>query len=162
MSSLRKVEVGDIHYLHNINTRCLPENYPMEFYLSIAIKYGDISWVAIDNSMKPIGYILLTLEPLPSSNISNVSNDRNIEKSGYIASIAVMPEWRRNALAQKLIDAALMSLGSIGVKSSHLHVRVGNQAAISLYKKLGYVIISTVSKYYKDNEDAFIMQKIIN
>ncbi|AMN84753.1 ribosomal protein S18p [Faustovirus] len=131
----------------------------MEFYLSIAIKYGDISWVAIDNSMKPIGYILLTLEPLPSSNISNVSN---VEKSGYIASIAVMPEWRRNALAQKIIDAALMSLGSIGVKSSHLHVRVGNQAAISLYKKLGYVIISTVSKYYKDNEDAFIMQKIIN
>jgi ribosomal protein S18 acetylase RimI-like enzyme len=157
MSSLRKVEFADIYHLHNINTRCLPENYPVEFYLSIIIKYRDISWVVVDKS-KPIGYILLTLEPL---NKIIVGEDPRAQ-SGYISSIAVMPEWRRNGLAQKLINAAIESLRAIGVMSTHLHVRVSNTGAISLYKKLGYVVISVESEYYDDDEDAFIMQKIIS
>ncbi|MEM1787876.1 MAG: ribosomal-protein-alanine acetyltransferase, partial [Pyrobaculum sp.] len=32
-----------------------------------------------------------------------------------------------------------------------------NEPAISLYKKLGYVIISVIPRYYSDGEDAYLM-----
>lgn len=156
MSSLRRIEVSDVYHLHSINTRCLPENYPIDFYLSMVIKYSDISYVIV-NCGTPIGYVLLTLEPLSKINVGENPH----EMYGYIASIAVMPEWRRNGVAQKLIGAAMAALRARGISSSCLHVRVDNIGAISLYKKLGYSVISVETEYYDDGTDAYLMQKII-
>jgi ribosomal-protein-alanine N-acetyltransferase len=42
-------------------------------------------------------------------------------------------------------------------KQCYLEVRVTNQEAISLYKKLGFEITRTIHGYYADGEDAFVM-----
>jgi peptide alpha-N-acetyltransferase len=44
-----------------------------------------------------------------------------------------------------------------------LHVRVGNRAAIALYKDtLGFEIIKVEDKYYADGEDAYDMRVYLN
>ncbi|MDR0797125.1 MAG: ribosomal-protein-alanine acetyltransferase, partial [Nitrososphaerota archaeon] len=40
-----------------------------------------------------------------------------------------------------------------------LEVRVTNEPAISLYKKLDFEISRTINGYYSDGEDAYVMTK---
>ena len=44
-------------------------------------------------------------------------------------------------------------------KQCFLEVRVTNEAAISLYKKLGFEVTRTLNGYYSDGEDAYVMTK---
>jgi ribosomal-protein-alanine N-acetyltransferase len=46
-------------------------------------------------------------------------------------------------------------------KQGFLEVRVTNEAAISLYKKLGFEVTRTINGYYSDGEDAYVMTKKI-
>ena len=44
-----------------------------------------------------------------------------------------------------------------------LHVRVGNRAAIALYKDtLGFDVVKVEDKYYADGEDAYDMRVYLN
>ncbi|QJX71060.1 hypothetical protein F-liban_312 [Faustovirus] len=148
MATIRNININDITEIHQVNKLCLPENYPMDFYLSVAIKFSHLSYVVIAHG-KVVGYILTIVE-----NLDGVV-------SGYIASIAVLHEWRRQQFAQKLISSVMVALKGYSIYSTHLHVRTSNTPAVCLYKKLGYCIISVESGYYADSEDAFLMQKII-
>ena len=40
-----------------------------------------------------------------------------------------------------------------------LEVRVSNTPAINLYKKLGFIVVTTKKQYYSDGEDAYYMVK---
>ena len=44
-------------------------------------------------------------------------------------------------------------------KQGFLEVRVTNEPAIALYKKLGFEITRTINGYYSDGEDAYVMTK---
>jgi len=44
-----------------------------------------------------------------------------------------------------------------GAKQCYLEVRVTNQEAISLYKKLDFDVARNIRGYYADGEDAFVM-----
>jgi ribosomal-protein-alanine N-acetyltransferase len=44
-------------------------------------------------------------------------------------------------------------------KQCFLEVRVTNDAATSLYKKLGFDVTRTINGYYSDGEDAYVMTK---
>jgi len=47
---------------------------------------------------------------------------------------------------------------SLGVRRARLEVRVSNSAALELYLKYGFEIVSQRKRYYTDNdEDAYIM-----
>jgi len=46
-----------------------------------------------------------------------------------------------------------------GAKQWYLEVRVTNEEAIALYKKLGFEVTRTVHGYYADGEDAFVMSR---
>ena len=49
---------------------------------------------------------------------------------------------------------------TFGAKYVSLHVRVGNRAALTLYRDtLGYEVHDKEAKYYADQEDAFDMRK---
>jgi ribosomal-protein-alanine N-acetyltransferase len=77
---------------------------------------------------------------------------------GYIANIAVFPEWRRQGLADALINE-LMKFGKAQELSFlTLEVRMSNLAAISLYRKHGFSVEGRRKRYYQDpEEDAYIM-----
>jgi len=42
---------------------------------------------------------------------------------------------------------------------SKLEVRVDNEEAMKMYKKLGYDIVDILKRYYKDGGDAYLMIK---
>ena len=45
------------------------------------------------------------------------------------------------------------------VEMLRLEVRVSNEPAINLYRKLGFRIVERVPGYYPDGEDAYVMVK---
>ncbi len=80
-------------------------------------------------------------------------------RKGHVVSIAVLPQARRKGVAQGIINRALQGMEYYKAKQGFLEVRVTNDAAISLYKKLGFEITRTINGYYSDGEDAYVMTK---
>lgn len=76
----------------------------------------------------------------------------------HIATIATHPDFRKQGIGEKLLLHTLQSAKADGAVSSFLEVREGNDAAIMMYRKLGYVESGRRAGYYKDNgEDAILM-----
>ena len=74
--------------------------------------------------------------------------------------IAVIPERRREGIAEVLVDSLVTELKRIGSDSLTLEVRVSNSPAISLYHKLGFHEAGLRKNYYRNpKEDALILRK---
>lgn len=74
--------------------------------------------------------------------------------------IAVLPEYRRLGIAQRLVTALCDRLADNGVRSLTLEVRVSNDPAKALYGKLGFVQAGRRPNYYSNpKEDALILRK---
>ena len=80
-------------------------------------------------------------------------------RKGHVVSIAVLPEARRKGVATALIKAAMEGMGYYKAKQIYLEVRVTNGAGVTLYQKLGLEVTKTISGYYSDGEDAYVMSK---
>ena len=80
----------------------------------------------------------------------------NIEQQeGRILNIAIKPEKRGKGLGEKILSVTFDSMLENGITSCTLEVRVSNQAARSLYEKMGMKASERVHNYYED-EDAII------
>ena len=62
----------------------------------------------------------------------------NVFTDGEILNIAVLPEYRRRGLADKLFDACCEHCRSLSTETLFLEVRESNTPAISLYEKRGF------------------------
>lgn len=79
---------------------------------------------------------------------------------GHITNLAVHPLYRRQGVAQALLQGLIETVRPMGVQHLTLEVRVSNRPAQQLYEKMGFVQVGIRRKYYLDNnEDAFIMWK---
>jgi [ribosomal protein S18]-alanine N-acetyltransferase len=70
---------------------------------------------------------------------------------GEIASLGVRPVHRQRGVATALLRAMLRKLRRMGAQAVWLTVRRRNEAAIHLYRKLGFMRTSTVPNYYKNS-----------
>lgn len=78
---------------------------------------------------------------------------------GYIANIAVAPQWRRQGLAGELLEV-YCRFAQAHLAFLTLEVRASNEAAIALYVKHGFVQAGFRKNYYQDpKEDALIMTR---
>lgn len=76
----------------------------------------------------------------------------------HIATIAVLPAYRRRGLAQRLLARGLLAAWERGARTAFLEVRRGNEAAQAMYKAFGFEIVGVRPRYYQDNhEDAILM-----
>ncbi|MEM0028804.1 MAG: N-acetyltransferase [Ignisphaera sp.] len=151
---IRPASEKDIDYVIAINIECLPEHYPLSFWLEHLNKYGDVFYVAeVDDSI--VSYVLTRIE----EGESFFDPNKKVKK-GHIVSIAVREGFRRRGIATYLLSAVLGALGySYDASEAYLEVRVSNAPAIKLYEKLGFVIIKRLEEYYLDGEDAYLMAK---
>jgi ribosomal-protein-alanine N-acetyltransferase len=78
------------------------------------------------------------------------------EGVGWIATLGVLPEYRRLGIATTLLLACEERMG-LGVV--RLSVRRSNQSAIDLYHKEGYRLVDIWASYYFDQEDALVLEK---
>lgn len=78
----------------------------------------------------------------------------------HITTVAVHPDYRRKGIGEKLMNYILDIGKKENYKTCVLEVRVSNERAIELYKKLGFRIEKIKKGYYPDNkEDAYYMVK---
>lgn len=82
-----------------------------------------------------------------------------ISGEGYVTNIAVLPEYRRRGIGQKLIEYMINDCKE-QLEFISLEVRVSNNAAVSLYKKFGFERVGLRKNFYtKPTENAVIMTK---
>jgi ribosomal-protein-alanine N-acetyltransferase len=150
---LRKFAPNDLQSVMQINRVCLPENYTDFFFMDLHQRFPETFIVAEENE-EIAGYIMCRIEV----GLSNYGFGGLIRK-GHVVSIAVMPQYRRRGIANALISRALEGMHYYKAKQCFLEVRVTNEVAISLYKRLGFEITRTINGYYSDGEDAYVMTK---
>ena len=137
--------------LHN-----LPENYQMKYYMYHALSWPELLYVAEADDGKIVGYVMAKME------------DEDLEKDepihGHITSISVLRSHRKLGIATKLMRASQFAMSTIyDAEYCSLHVRVGNRAALALYKDtLGFEVLKVEDKYYADGEDAYDMRVYLN
>lgn len=86
-----------------------------------------------------------------------------ILNEAHITNIAVRPEYRKSGIGQKLMDSFFTQAVEKDIEAVTLEVRVTNDPAQNLYRKLGFKDMGIRPKYYQDNqEDALIMWKVLN
>ena len=74
--------------------------------------------------------------------------------------VAVHPDFRRQGIAEALVNGLVEQLKDMGSHCLTLEVRASNAPAISLYEKLGFSEIGRRKNYYRNpREDALILRK---
>ena len=148
--------MDDLEAVTNINRICLPENYTDFFFVDLYRRFPETFIVAEENG-KVIGYIMCRIEV----GMSNFGLSGLIKK-GHIVSVAVMPDDRRKGVGQALVNTAAEGMRLYNAKQCYLEVRITNESAISVYKKLGFEITRTIRSYYADGENAYVMSREIS
>jgi len=83
-------------------------------------------------------------------------DSRRREKTGWILTLGVLPDWRRQGIAGALLSKCEVLMHMPQVK---LSVRRSNTAAIRLYEKFGYKQEDIWDKYYQGGEDGLVLKK---
>ena len=153
--SLRVFSPGDVESVVNINRVCLPENYAPYFFLD-TFNSSPQTFIVAESQGRVVGYIMCRME----HGFSDVRK-LHFAKKGHIISVAVMPDFRRMRIGQGLVEHALSALSGLSADECFLEVRITNDPAIDLYKKLGFQIMRTIPRYYYDGSDAYVMGRPI-
>ena len=78
---------------------------------------------------------------------------------GYIDNVAVRPEYRRQGVADRLLDV-FCRFGQARLAFLTLEVRPSNTAAVALYEKHGFREAGRRKNYYENpTEDALLLTK---
>ena len=76
---------------------------------------------------------------------------------GHITNVAVVPKFRGQRIAARLLLPLIRwGLGQ-HISALTLEVRVGNEAAIRLYRRFGFAPVGTRPRYYPNGDDALIL-----
>lgn len=152
-SKLRKFALSDLQTVVEINRLCLPENYTDSFFVDLYKRFPE-TFIVAEEDGEAVGYIMCRIEV----GLSNISLG-GLMKKGHVVSVAVMPDYRRKGVGEALVISALEAMRLYKAKQCFLEVRVTNDSAVSLYKKLGFEVTRTIRGYYADGEDAYMMTK---
>ncbi|MDL2237752.1 ribosomal protein S18-alanine N-acetyltransferase [Christensenellaceae bacterium OttesenSCG-928-K19] len=75
----------------------------------------------------------------------------------HITNVCIKPEYRKKGYARQLMKELISMSKKNGATSMTLEVRVTNKPALRLYKQCGFTIQGLRKRYYKNNEDAYVM-----
>lgn len=87
-----------------------------------------------------------------------IGDRRGRSDLGWVASIGVHPEFRRLGLGRQLLAACEKGLETHRVR---LSLRKTNEAALEMYIQAGYSRVDLWPKYYRDGEDAIVMERVV-
>ena len=150
--SIRPFHPDDIKQVVSINQRCLPENYPDQFFMGLYYHAPKAFFVA-EYEGEIIGYIMCRIE----RGISGFG--RMPVKKGHIVSVAVLQSLRSKGFGKALISAGMVGMMEYGATEFFLEVRKTNEEAVGVYERLGYSVRRVLRGYYRDGEDAYLMVK---
>lgn len=140
--ALRAVGPDDLGALAGLHAECFPEAPWSSGALDLLLAQpGTVAFLAEDAG-RLLGFVLL----------------RRAADEAEVLSLGVAPQARRRGLARRLL-----ALGSawLGPKTGRLFLEVaaGNEAALALYRSLGFRRVGRREKYYADGSDALVLRR---
>ncbi len=153
---VRKALVEDLPAAISINWAALPEHYSDSFFEERLHESPETFLVAEDESAAIVGYIMCRIE----YGFSHTKR-YGLARKGHIVSVAVLEDHRRMGLGRVLVEESLKGMKDRGCSEGYLEVRVSNEPAVDLYKKLGFQSVATHPGYYRDGESAYLMSKAL-
>jgi ribosomal protein S18 acetylase RimI-like enzyme len=139
---ITKADWRDLGAVRELEKICFPKDaWPMLDLLGVLTMPNVIRLKAIEGE-KMVGFV--------------AGDIRYSEKRAWIATIGVLPEYRRQGIGSALLQACEERLP---VKSVRLCVRAENKPAIEMYRVYGYQETAIWPRYYTDRADAVVMEK---
>jgi ribosomal-protein-alanine N-acetyltransferase len=144
-TSITQASWRDFNAIRHIENICFPrDGWPLWDILGVLTLPNVVRLKASQDGLA-VGFIACDL--------------RRAERMAWIATIGVLPKFRKQGIGTALIQAAE---ANVGLPRMRLNVRASNETAITLYKNLGYTHAGVWSRYYQDGEDALILEKILD
>lgn len=147
MIDLFPLEFDYCENVAEIAKRCLPESWSLAGIQDVLRYSHNIYYIAKD---------LETNEVIGFAGIMIVADEAEL------LNIAVLEEYRRQGVAQRLLDQLFLSARSGGAYRMLLEVRKSNLGARYLYDKNYFDVLGERKNYYSNpTEDAIIMEKLL-
>lgn len=138
---IENAKAWDLVTLQRLSKRCFGSDaWPWVDMLAALVTPGAVRLKALMDA-RVVGYVIA---------------DQRERGVGWIASIAVAPEARREGIGSALLRAAEQTLDTPRIR---LALRPSNRAALNLYQQHGYESVTHWPSYYNDGEDALVMEK---
>jgi ribosomal protein S18 acetylase RimI-like enzyme len=83
------------------------------------------------------------------------------DESGYIVTIDVLPQFRRDHVGTRLLQEIERRLAANGVHEIALETATDNDSAVAFWTKHGYRNRGVKKDYYPGGRDAFAMSKTL-
>ena len=125
-----------------IEQQVYPRPWSMGLFMSeLGYRTGRV-YLAARVDQKVVGYAGLMLVP----------------EDGHITTIAVDPAWHGHRIGTRLLHTLARAGVERDIKHLTLEVRVGNDAALALYRNFGFAPAGIRKGYYQETgEDAIVM-----
>ena len=102
----------------------------------------------------------LWLVAVDDENLAGYVGSQTVMNETDMMNIAVDEGYRRQGIAQLLVEALVERLKKMDSRCLTLEVRISNAPAIALYEKLGFEQVGKRPNYYRNpKEDALILRK---
>jgi ribosomal-protein-alanine N-acetyltransferase len=141
--TIRRVQPEDIFAVIKIAYQCLPEQYPPIIFNHFLESF-------------PQGFLIAEYHHHIIGFISGLPTH---EKHNRILMLAVREHHRKKGAGTALLSNYMENMKTMNISLIQLEVRTSNTTAIAFYKKNGFNIMETMSKFYNNGEDAYLMQR---
>lgn len=145
MYTIETAGLKDLKALNRLEKVCFVEDrWPVWDLISVLTVSDVVRLKAVDEAGNMLGFIAGDL--------------RESKRYGWIVTLGVFPQYRRQKIASALLEACEKQLGRGQVR---LCVRRSNIEAVALYIKHGYRHIDVWERYYNGGEDALVLEKTL-
>jgi ribosomal protein S18 acetylase RimI-like enzyme len=139
----------DLNALRQLEKECFPKDaWPLWDLIGILTLPGVLRLKAMADD-RMVGFVGVDI--------------RQSERLAWIATIGVLPAFRKHGIGGALLEACERELEArqmqVPVSAIRLTVRSSNHTAIRLYESYGYRKIGVWADYYSDREDGLVMEK---
>ena len=133
--------LAHVEGIHAIEQECFSDPWSTQSIISQLPDDNHVFLVALDGE-DVVGYVGMM----------------NVLDEGYISNVAVTGAYRRQKIADALIDELMLRANSLGLSFVTLEVRESNEPAKALYAKHGFETVGLRKNYYsKPKEHAILM-----
>ena len=139
---IREAVPRDLTRIIELERRCFTEqqSYSKRLFRHLLLKANSTFLVEIQDNIIQ-GFIIIVYR-------------KNSTVAG-IETIDVNPDFRRNGMGHRLLQAAEQEMKKRRIKKIRLEVSPGNKAAIRLYENEGFKKISLLKNYYLFDHDGY-------
>ena len=116
-------------------------------------QWSESAWA--EELASPDRYVLARLDV--DARIIGVATFSRVAEMADLNRVVVHPEARGRGIGSSLVRAGLEWAGAVGARRMLLEVRPDNEAAVALYRRLGFGTVTTRRDYYGPGRDALVM-----